>query len=184
MKLQNLSTLTISLIGFYSIFSAIVVSGMSVMIIILAPFQNNGLEIAAYSTFALLPQFVIPFIFGIALIRKSSQISHWLFSKIKVDSEEEINGIRFEDISFILFALLGLYMLASTIPEALKLFAAWFTYQAAEPASLGLHQNGFWDGKLPEVVYHICAIGFSSFTFFQSASISRFIISIRRTEHN
>ncbi|MDQ8205811.1 hypothetical protein [Pelagicoccus sp. SDUM812003] len=180
MNYQKLSTLTISLIGFYSIFSAIIISGMQVLILVMAPFQPNGWEMAGYTSMALIPQFLAPLIFGIVIIRKSAKISRWLLAKIEVEGEEKIEGIRFEDMSFLLFSLLGLYMISTTFPDALRLFAAWFSYLASSPGTLVYGDDGFWDGRFPEVAYHIAAMSFSVFVFSRGLSISRFVNACRK----
>ncbi len=180
MNYQKLSTLAISLIGFYSIFSAILVSGMQVLILVMAPFQQDGFEVAGYASIALIPQFVAPLIFGIILVRKSAKISSWLLSNVEVKGEEKIEGLKIEDLSFLLFSLLGLYMISTTFPDALRLFAAWFSYTASSTGTLGYGEDDFWDGRFPEVVYHVAAMSFSAFVFFRGLSISRFVIASRK----
>lgn len=180
MNYQKLSTLTISLIGFYSVFSAIIVSGMQFMFLVVAPFQENGFEIFGYTAIALIPQFLAPLLFGIILVKRSARISKWLLSKVEVGEEEKIEGIRIEDMSFLLFSLLGLYMISTTFPDALKLFAAWFSFMASAPATFGPVDDGFWNGRSPEVAYHIGAMSFSLFVFFRGLSISRFVLASRK----
>lgn len=180
MNYKKLSTLAISLIGFYAIFSAILVSGMQFMILVVAPFQPNDFELAGYTSIALIPQLIVPLLFGVILIKKSARISEWILSKVEIENEEKIEGIKIEDMSFLLFSLLGLYMISTTFPDALKLFAAWFSFMASEPATLGYGEGGFWEGRFPEVAYHICAMSFSAFVFFRGLSVSRFVMASRK----
>ncbi len=184
MNFQKLSTLAISLIGFYSIFTAILVSGMQFVVLLMSLFQTDGLQMAGFTTLALIPQFAMPLVFGIILIRKSGKIGQWLLSKIEVEEREEIKSMNIEDTSFLLFSVLGLYMISSTFPDGLMLFAAWFSAMAAETSTTGITSDGFWDGRFPEVVYHLSAIGFSCFVFFKGISVSRFVLSLRKNQSN
>lgn len=181
MKFKQLSTLAISLIGFYSIFSAILNSGIQFMTLVIAPFQNNGLAVYGYMAVTLVSQFAFPLIFGIFLVRKSARISDWLFAKIHVDPDEGIEGIAFENLSFLLFSALGLYMLSVTAPGALKLLMEWFSERAGlivRPG--GVTNETFWDRKLPDAVYHAAANAFAAFVFFRGLSVSKFVLAIRR----
>lgn len=179
MGFKNLSSLAISLIGFYSIFSAILLSGTQLSILVFSLFQQDALAVVGFMFLALIPQFMVPAIFGVILIRKSAALSGWLLSKVPITPEETIGEMRIEVLAFLSFSTLGLYMLSTTIPSALMLYAGWFSTMAAESRPMGITSDGFWDDRLPEFVYHFCAIGFSCIVFFKSVSLSRFVVSLR-----
>lgn len=176
---QKLGSLAIALIGFYTIFSVIVASGATFMIFVLSIFTGD-LRDFGYAILTLIPQFLVPLFFGIILIRKSAKLSGWLLSRVEIQREEEVEGLGIEDVSFLLFTLLGLYMLTMTVLPVLQLFAAWFTVMARETSIYGVAPDTFWNGRLPEIVSHAAAIGFSAFVFFRGASVSRFVLSLRK----
>lgn len=181
MKFKQLTTLLIALIGYYSIFSAIVTAMNPVIYLLLSPFVDDGLMyagIASVSTFTFL---VLPLVFGILLVRNSTRLSNFMIEKIDVDKEESIEFVSYEVLSFVLITTLGLYMLVITIPDALSVFALWFQTMAAETGNYpGLEHGVFWRDRIPDIVYHITSIGFAAFIFFKGKSISKFVSSLKK----
>ena len=181
MTSKQISTLLIALIGLNAIFNAILLSGLQFSVVVLSLFQDGG-ESVAFSSLVLIPQFLVPLLFGIILLRTSPRLADWLLAKTGVDTGKPASWPTLEDASFLIFSALGLYMLSVTAPDALKLLAAWFHFLASEPGYLGAGgEDGFWSGRFPEAVYHAAAVGFSAFVFFRGASLSRFLLSLRKT---
>jgi hypothetical protein len=180
MRFKALTALLISLIGFYSIFSAILVAGLPVVLFVMSPFQNGGVEYVGFTTLMFIPQFVPPFLLGLFLVGKAPRIAQWFLARIEVDGDQEAGSMDFEDLSFLAFSLLGLYMLSTTVPDAFKMFAAWFQAKAAETANIsGISSDDFWHQQVPELTYHVIAIGFAVFVFLRGKSISRFVSWLR-----
>lgn len=181
MTFKQISTLAIALIGFYSIFSAILVSGVQFLILIFSLFGESPVATATQYSLILIPQFAVPLVFGIILVRRSARLSDWLLRKIGADASHRVAGIGMEQLSFLLLSALGLYMLSVAVPDALELFAAWFAASATETAAMARSAgDDFWGGRFPEVIYHSTAVGFAAFVFFRGASVSRFVLAIRK----
>jgi hypothetical protein len=182
MKLKALAALLISLIGFYSIFSAILVAGIPLIMLIMAPFQSDGIDYVGFMTLMCIPQFGLPFLFGVFLIRKAAWFSHWLLARIGLNDDQTTGGVNVEDVSFLGFSLLGIYMLSITIPNALQVLAAWFQAKASETmiySGLGISSENFWSERFPDLLFHTVSIGFAAFVFFRGKSIARFVLSLR-----
>jgi hypothetical protein len=180
MRFKALATLLISLIGFYSIFSAILIAGMPLLLLVMAPFQGDGIEYVGFTTLMCIPQFVLLFLLGLFLIRKAPRLGEWMLARAGVAEEQEAGGMSLQDLSFLCFSLLGLYMLSTTVPDGLRTLAAWFQAKAAETQMYsGISSDGFWRQRFPELIYHAAAIGFASFVFIRGRSIGRFVASLR-----
>jgi len=184
MKPKPFASLIISLIGLYSIFSAILVAGLPLITLLLMPF-TSALDFRMVSDTLLMciPQFLIPLGFGLFLFIKSERIASWVLLKTGIPSDESIFPVCECDLGSLAFALLGVFLLATTIPGGLREIAVWFQIKAAMAGNIsGISDDHFWHDRIPYIIYHISAIGFSLFVFFRSKSISKFVASIRRID--
>ena len=188
MKTKNLAALSIGLIGFYSIFSALFVGGMPVIAMItsfIIPIESDEMSIAVGTAAVSVPIFVVPFILGLIFIMKAKKLSEWLCRIIGLDQNQDIGVIKLRELSFVLYSMLGIFMLSRTVPEAFHLLT-WGFIQKAQ-ASMSYTSSGPFEQlpeeRIPDLVYHIIAVGFSAFVFFRSVSISNFLWALRKGGH-
>lgn len=182
MKPKPFASLIISIIGLYSIFSAILVAGMPlILLIMMVFFRGQSFEAAGYTALMCIPQFILPLGLGIFLLRKAERIADWILKRANIHPDESVFPVFEGDFGGFAFSLLGIFMMVTTIPGGLQDIAAWFQIKAAETRSiLGVGNDHFWSDRFPVVVYHLSSIGFSVFVFLRGKRIAKFVTSIRQ----
>ena len=151
------------------------------MMLAMSAFSPGQLELAGYTALVCIPQFVLPFLLGLFFIRKAQWLADKILSRAGHIEDQDKQAVNVDYTALPWFSLLGLYMLSTTIPDALRLLAAWFQAKAAETQLYsGISSQGFVQERFPEIVYHVAAIGFATFVFLQGMSVSRFVLSLRK----
>jgi len=182
MKPKPFASLIISLVGLYSIFSAILIAGMPLLLLLMTPFVGGqNFSMAGSTLLICIPQFLLSLGFGLFLFIKAERIASWVLLKTGIPPDENIFPVCEGDLGSLAFALLGVFMLATTIPSGLREIAAWFQVKAAIAGNISvLNTYHFWRDHIPNIIYHIAAIGISAFVFFRSKSMAKFVASIRK----
>ena len=181
MRFQILGTFGIALIGIHVIFSAVIFSAPFISSLVVGAVTRGGSAHVESMALLLIPDFIIPLVFGMVLILKAANVSRCGYSKTQDNSHQARAGTGVESASYLLFSLLGLFMVSNALPGALKLVAKWLMLMPKGVAfSLGISRNQIWSGHLVReiVIDHVFPIGFGCFVFFGGRRISRFVLSL------
>lgn len=181
MKLKNLTSAVIGLIGLYAIYSALLIAGLPVMLLVMSFLRSSSdFRAIGLTTMMCIPQFILPLALGVFLFARASKVASWILPQSEVEDQSLPCAVSIPEVSFLLTSLLGVFMLSTTIPAALQTLAAWFQAMAADTWSMsGISSEDFWQDSFPTVVYHVSAISFAAFVLLRGKSISRFLLSLR-----
>ncbi len=176
MKTKPFATLVITLIGFYSIFSGVLMSGSFITTIVMSLFSPDRAAMFGMGAFGIAPS-LVAIVLGIVLIRKAAVFAARLFPADEVVAD---SGVNIETLRECAFSLLGLFCLINTVPGALHFAADQWLARMPSLSHVVRTQEEFFPNQLPSIVYHVSAVGFSLYVFLHGKKISGFTESLRR----
>tara|TARA_B100001971_G_C18225802_1_gene560319 strand:+ start:587 stop:1180 length:594 start_codon:yes stop_codon:yes gene_type:complete len=180
MKLNQLIRAILNLLGIYTIFTAIVSAGLSVILIPVTAIYQGKMEATGFSTIMVLFQFFLPLTLGILLVWKSKRITEFVLVASGIDVDCETEQLEIKEFPFVAFSLLGLYMLSQTIPGLCQFIAYLFQLKVYESSYITTADGKFLENHLQDIIYHAVAVGFSLLVFMKGKSFGQFALSLRK----
>lgn len=181
MKLNQLIRTILNLLGIYTIFTAIVSAGLSVILIPATLILQGEIDATGYSVLMVLFQFFLPFTAGALLVWKSKKITEFVLVASGIDIDCEAEEIEIKEFPFVAFSLFGLYMLSRTIPDVCQFIAYLFQLKVHEASFITTGESRFLENHLQDIVYHVVAVGFSFLVFMKGKSFGEFARSLKKT---
>lgn len=180
MKLNQLIRAILNLLGIYTIFTAIVSAGMSVILIPITAIYQGSMESTGFSVVMVLFQFFLPLIIGILLMWKSKRITEFILVTSGIDIDCGAEELEVKEFPFVAFSLLGLYMLSVTIPGLCQFIAYLLQLKIYEASHVTTTDSRFLEDHLQNIIYHSVAVGFSFLTFMKGKSFGQFALSLKK----
>lgn len=182
MKLNQLIRAILNLLGIYTIFTAIVTSGMSVILIPITMIYQGieKMEATGFSILMVLFQLFLPLTLGILLVWQSKRMTAWVLASSGIDIECDTERLELKEFPFIAFSLLGLYMLSQTIPSLCHFIAYVFQAKVQEASYMTTTDGRFLENHLQDIVYHTIAVGFSFWVFMKGKSFGKFALALKK----
>lgn len=187
MKVRDISNLLLTLIGLGVIIRAIFVSA-TISAFFLTMFSDqmaidgagSPLMEKSYYIVLFITQVIIPVVFGLVLIFCSKRITNWILRWVSND-DRTIGNINPYQISHLAFVLLGVFLLATTLPDAAGYIGRFFsetmrTYAFAPPDI----KRGLYYQALGQGVSHLLAVGFSLGIIWKAKALAGFVAGRHR----
>lgn len=182
MKLNQLIRVILNLLGIYTIFTAIVSAGFTVILLPVSMIFHglSTLESSVMSITMVLFQFFLPLTIGALLVWKNQIIADQILKFSGIEIASDTPPIEIKEFPLAAFSLLGLYMLSQTIPDLFQFIAYLFQLQVNETSSIGAEESKFLENHLQDIIYHVVAIGFAFLVFMKGKSFGKFALSLRK----
>ena len=131
MRITTLAKLMVRLLGFYSIangLTTVAFALISIGVAVFVPSKNPGQWIAAGSSFLIS---VAPLLVGILVIRRAE----WIANKLCGANDEPVSilGYSARDFESLCFALLGVYVLVTELPQFIRFVLGNLVWLASNP---------------------------------------------------
>ncbi len=187
MKIRDFASVLIVLFGLFLIYQGIVLGGIPTFTLLFSlVFSEVDPTVGIGALTIGIPSGVLLAILGCALIIGSDRIGRWVERRSKASADVicfKNVGISEDTVPVLLYTLLGVYLLVTSLPPAIYGLASYLqvvVWSDSVHTQLGTERVPKISESFPTIAYHVAALGLSFFVFMKGKSIHLFVQSVRK----